>query len=151
MADDYAQAAVRHYNDAEILAGLGRFDNAGYLMGFAAECAMKKKLRDLHGNQKLKFDGHHPEPQRQIRIVLEGRSLSGPWLAIARDRTFFRGWTVEGRYAPDGQISPVTYQAWKASAERVLSEAKLRWKRAPATPPASEGGDANAPGRPTFR
>jgi hypothetical protein len=144
MADDYAQAAVRHYRDAEILAELGRFDNAGYLMGFAAECAMKKKLRDLHRNQNMKFDGHHPEPQRQIRIFLQGRGLGGPWLALASDRNLFAGWRVEGRYAPDGHVSAATYQKWKSSAERVLSETKLRWKGAPVRTAAPKKGETNA-------
>jgi len=65
MVDDYAQAPVRHHQDS---AELDRFDNAGYLMGFAAECAMKKKLRDLHGDQNLKFDGYHPVKTRQRKI-----------------------------------------------------------------------------------
>jgi len=134
---------VRHYEDAENLARLGRFDNAGYLIGFAAECAMKKKLRDLHGNQTQNFAGHHPEPQKQIRTFLEGRSLAGPWLAMARDRNLFAGWNIEVRYAADGRVDEATYRKWKSSAERVLSAAKLRWKSEPVTP-AQGGGGTNA-------
>jgi hypothetical protein len=144
MADDYAQAAVRHYQDAENLAKLGRFDNAGYLIGFAAECAMKKKLRDLHGNQSQNFDGHHPVPQKQIRTFLEGRRLTGPWLAIARDRNLFAGWNVEVRYAADGLVNEAMYQRWKSAAERVLSEARLRWKPETVRPVAQDSGGTNA-------
>jgi hypothetical protein len=145
MVDNYAEAAVRHYQDALNLAECGRFDNAGYLIGYAAECAMKKKLRDLHRNQKLKIDGHHPEPQRQIRTFLEKNRLSGPWLSLARNTNLFRGWSPDIRYASDGQIDGEKYLGWKAEAERVLSEARLRWKQEPAKPGAPESGETNAP------
>ena len=145
MADDYADAAVRHYRDAENLAERGRFDNAGYLIGYAAECAMKQKLRDLHSDPNRDFDGHHPGPQRQIRMFLEGRGLSGPWLSLVRNRSLFRGWSPDIRYASNGQINAGKYDGWKADAERVLSAAKLRWRQPPVQPGAPDSGETNAP------
>ena len=138
MVDDYAQAAIRHYQDAESLARLDRLDNAGYLIGFAAECALKKKLRDIHADQTMTFTGHHPEPQRQLRMILEGRNMTGVWLNLARDRSFFAGWSVDGRYAPNGHVTKDQYKNWKAATERVLSEARLRW-RPPLVKPAAAG------------
>ena len=44
---DLDAAANRHYEDACTLQSAKRFDNAGYHFGLAAECAIKKKLRDL--------------------------------------------------------------------------------------------------------
>jgi hypothetical protein len=39
--ENYEDAAVRHYDDAKALRDSGRGDNAGHLIGFAAECAIK--------------------------------------------------------------------------------------------------------------
>jgi hypothetical protein len=145
MADDYADAAVRHYRDAENLAERSRFDNAGYLIGYAAECAMKQKLRDLHGDQKKNFDGHHPQPQRQIRTFLEGRGLSGPWLSLVKNRSLFLGWSPDIRYASNDQIDSKKYAVWKVDAERVMSAAKLRWSQPPVKPGTPDSGETNAP------
>jgi len=42
--EDYKSAAIRHYADAKTLREAGQLDNAGHLIGFAAECAIKLKI-----------------------------------------------------------------------------------------------------------
>lgn len=42
--DDYPAAAEKHLNDAEALLGAGRFDGAGYLLGYAVECSLRTVL-----------------------------------------------------------------------------------------------------------
>jgi hypothetical protein len=43
-ADDFPSAAVRHLDDAQVLADARRPDGAVHAAGFAAECALKALL-----------------------------------------------------------------------------------------------------------
>ena len=43
--ESYEHAAMRHFADAEDLAARRRLDNAGHLIGLAAECAVKHAVR----------------------------------------------------------------------------------------------------------
>lgn len=45
--EDYQAAAIRHYLDASALRMAGRLDNAGHLIGFSAECAIKHRIDSL--------------------------------------------------------------------------------------------------------
>jgi hypothetical protein len=45
LQNDYESAAVRHIRDATALQAIGRFDNAGHLVGFAAESAIKLRIQ----------------------------------------------------------------------------------------------------------
>jgi hypothetical protein len=47
VAEDYQSAALRHFEDATTLRISGRYDNAGHLIGFAAECAIKHRIMSL--------------------------------------------------------------------------------------------------------
>jgi hypothetical protein len=58
--EDYQSAALRHYQNAQSLKSSGDLDNAGHLIGFAAECAIKFRIANLRpgmGNPH----GHFPE------------------------------------------------------------------------------------------
>ncbi len=50
MSEDYNEAALRHYRDAEHLADDNRIDNAAHLIGFAAECAIKHAFDGLQNS-----------------------------------------------------------------------------------------------------
>ncbi|NJM10773.1 MAG: hypothetical protein HC889_01610 [Synechococcaceae cyanobacterium SM1_2_3] len=63
-AEDYSSAAFRHWEDAQLLAGENRVENADQLYGLAAECAIKKALIELPAfskNRELhqKLQGTH--------------------------------------------------------------------------------------------
>ena len=60
MTQDYESAAVRHFEDAQTLWASGRVDNAGHLIGFAAECAIKHRISSLRPAAKSP-QGHFPE------------------------------------------------------------------------------------------
>ncbi len=60
MPEAYGDAAKRHYADARMLAASQRYDNAGHLIGFAAECALKHAL-DLHEPQAENPKLHLPQ------------------------------------------------------------------------------------------
>jgi hypothetical protein len=126
LPDDYSSAAKRHSVDAKTLSSAARYDNAGHLIGFAAECAMKYKLRALHKAPTLNFEGHHPRPQTMIRQFLQGRRLAGPWLALVSGSPLFNDWRIDDRYAPDGTVTKDMYDAWEASAEKIMNMAGIR-------------------------
>lgn len=126
IPDDYLSAAKRHRADAELLAADGRFDNAGHLIGFAAECAIKKKLRDLDRQPTACYDGHHPKPQTQLRASMNKMRLGGPWLALANGPKLFADWSVDGRYASDNTVTKAQYDAWKVATDKLFVLAKIR-------------------------
>ncbi|HDZ9442607.1 hypothetical protein [Klebsiella quasipneumoniae] len=54
--ENYREAAIRHLNDSERLLKINSVDNAGHLIGFAAECAIKYKIElNNSDNPKLHF------------------------------------------------------------------------------------------------
>lgn len=55
--ENYREAAIRHLNDSEKLLESNSVDNAGHLIGFAAECAIKYKI-ELNNNDNPKM--HFP-------------------------------------------------------------------------------------------
>jgi HEPN domain-containing protein len=126
MARNYAEAALRHYVDARNLANSGRYDDAGYLIGLAAECALKHAAQGFTVPKNSEIDGYLPQVKRIIRGLLDGRNVRGPLLAIANRREFFEHWHINNRYEANGHIDRVIYEEWMKSAEVALSAAKLR-------------------------
>jgi hypothetical protein len=122
--ENYEQAAVRHYLDAEQLAGAGRLDGAGHLMGFAAECAIKHAISSLRPAAQAP-DRHLPELVEAAKKVLQG-VRSSSLLALFRTPGYFAGWCVECRYHADGAVTAVQYEQWKRHTQRTLAAAQLR-------------------------
>jgi HEPN domain-containing protein len=65
MPRDYGQAAIRHFLDAQMLAEAGRYDDAGHLIGFAAECALKKAASGFTTPPNAEIEGHLPGPLKK--------------------------------------------------------------------------------------
>lgn len=102
MSDSFANAASRHRTDATHLADNKRFQNAGHLIGFAAECLVKSILQQ----QKIEIDPasglrvHFPNLRDVISKKGHGR-LMGPLLPILNGANFLMGWRAELRYEED--------------------------------------------------
>ena len=127
MPHSYHEAAVRHYNDAEHLARLKRFGGGAHLIGFAAECALKHAAGGFTSPKHAVIDGHLPgDVLRRIGYILQGRGASGQLLGIARDKTYFQGWSVNDRYEEDAYATAQQYAEWKTHADRAMSVARLR-------------------------
>jgi len=133
MPDNYAEAAVRHYRDAESLAAAGRYDNAGHLVGFAAECAIKNAIRKIERRPNAFIDGHFPAPLIAFRQAVEHSRTSGPMLALSRDRAYFSGWSVNDRYLSDNHVTAAQYESWKNSAQKAFRLTQLRYVEAEKT------------------
>ena len=124
MADDYVSAAKRHRADAATLAAAGRFDNAGHLVGIAAECVIKAKLRELNREPTADYDGHYPRIQGILRRKLEHRGITGPWLSLARRSDLLIGWDICDRYSPDNKAGKAEFQKWSEATEELFRISK---------------------------
>jgi hypothetical protein len=128
MPSDYAGAAMRHYIDAERLALLGRYDNAGHLIGFAAECALKKAARPFYSGSPTELEGHLPHDLKgRVKRELEGRNAKGQLLQlVAHNSNFFSDWNINDRYSADGHVDAVRFRNWLTQTRRIFAIAKLR-------------------------
>lgn len=116
------EAAVRHYRDALLLEKCSKLDNAGQLLGLAAECALKHFAR---GFAKGEIEGHLPSLKRTIRQILEGRRASGPLLQFVKSAAF-QDWSISDRYSATGHVSATQLSSWKQDVQKSLSIARLR-------------------------
>lgn len=73
MPNDYESAARRHMEDATTLEAAGKFDNAGHLIGFAAECAIKWRINNTRPTA-TSVHGHFPDLLIAARKQLGARS-----------------------------------------------------------------------------
>jgi hypothetical protein len=122
--ENYEQAAVRHFEDAEQLAQAGRYDGAGHLIGFAAECAIKYTISSLRPAAQAPYL-HLPGLVEVAKKVLQGvRGL--PLLEVFRMSDYFAGWSVQGRYHANGAVTESQYRQWHRHTERTLAAAQLR-------------------------
>jgi hypothetical protein len=64
MDEEYGEAAVRHLTDADILASGSRWGGAAYLVGFAAECAIKHRIETLRPEQGAPHGPFPRDPRR---------------------------------------------------------------------------------------
>lgn len=122
--ENFQDAAVRHHHDARRLAAGERFQNAGYLIGLAAECLVKGML-EKDGNTIERGSGfrcHFPELARVIgQYVGEGpyMRLLAP---IVVGSEFLSGWDVNTRYA--GELEPAVakgqFMAWQSDVSQLF-------------------------------
>jgi hypothetical protein len=119
--EHYESAAIRHLNDAKQLKKLGSFDNAGHLIGFAAECAIKHHLASIQPSKKSPH-GHFPDFLVTARKHITCRSSM--FQVIKQD--IFNDWDVSQRYFATGTTSQTDVNRWISQAQRVFAAANLK-------------------------
>lgn len=124
MEEKFAAAAVRHFEDADVLALSERLDGAGHLIGFSAECAIK------HGVLSIRSDidslhGHFPDLINIAKRHLSQRLHHGLYTVI-KNPLFMQGWKVEGRYSDNGNITKQQYELWRGQARSLMYAVRLR-------------------------
>jgi hypothetical protein len=124
LPEYYANAAVRHFLDAERLATIKSFDGAGHLIGFAAECAIKHSIEELRPTNQAPHI-HFPSLIEKAKRLLRGRSRH-PLFTLLQRTTFMTDWKIEHRYADNGTVTERGYLAWRGDASRALGAAQLR-------------------------
>jgi len=127
VAQNYGSAATRHFEDASALHASGRLDNAGHLIGFAAECAIKHRITSLQPGQGSP-QGHFPDILLAARKALGPRSgYTGMFDVIRAD--IFRGWNVNRRYDETGHTEAAELLKWFEATKRLFATAGLKARR----------------------
>lgn len=121
--EEYASAAARQYLDACKLAAVNRLDNAGHLMGFAAECAIKHQIGLVSptDNPQLHIPDLLPAARRRLGKRV---NYAGMYNIIKDD--ILPGWSVDQRYSADGNITEGALSNWTLTTRRLLGAAGIR-------------------------
>jgi hypothetical protein len=127
LAQDFKSAAVRHFEDAETLRASGRVDNAGHLIGFAAECAIKHRISSLRPSADSP-QGHFPEILIAARKRLGARSGYTSMYDIVKG-DIFKGWAVNRRYDETGHTDSAELTAWFSTTKRLFAAASVRVRK----------------------
>lgn len=122
--EDYAESAVRHYADAKRLKDGGRLDNAGQLMGFAAECAIKARIHELADEVEIPRS-HMPKLLENAKRHLCACDPKGSMLRVINESTF-QDWDVARRYYSTGHTTSDEFNSWSRVTRRLLGAAKIR-------------------------
>jgi len=127
--ENYAEAALRHWNDATLLEEKNRVENADHHYGFAAECAIKKALITLPAFSTVgALEKTYKEHINILWDRVNNQSLQKayPTLSAYLKSTHpFSDWHVKQRYAADGVISTAAMGLHKKSASRLLGSVNL--------------------------
>jgi hypothetical protein len=124
VSENYSEAAYRHFTDSERLAQLSRWDNAGHLVGFAAECAIKHGIATLQPAAGSPH-GHFPHLVDIARKHLKSRRSSALH-TLLKMPSLMKGWDVNLRYDGDGAVGQAQHTAWRGHATRLMGAAGLK-------------------------
>jgi hypothetical protein len=119
IQENYASAASRHLNDARSLCDAGRWDNAGYLAGYAVECSVKAVI-DRAG---FRLRAHLNEIPQELMLLAADLSLAArrypvdvdPDVDMVRSK-----WAPDLRYAQTGTLAQPDARVLVDSADRVF-------------------------------
>lgn len=131
--ENYADAALRHWNDAQLLEEENRVENADHHYGFAAECAIKKVLVVLPAFSTTGvLEMTYKEHVNILWYRVNNLSLQKSYPALSaylKSTHPFSDWHVKQRYAADGEISKAAMGLHKKSASRILGSVNLNGVR----------------------
>ena len=125
LMESFEHAARRHFADAEDLAARRRLDNAGHLVGLAAECAVKHAVRNVAPNPPRI---HFPE------LTGEMRKFGGRDTVLSKIRraltppahgSVFDDWSIAMRYRAGGHVEDAQYRKWKVATGQIMSAARI--------------------------
>ncbi|MCU6496526.1 hypothetical protein LPN04_01810 [Rugamonas sp. A1-17] len=120
----YEEAALRHYKCALLLKEANQLDEAGHLIGFAAECAIKHAIVSLRTTtDHTAPHGHFPTFLHIARKHITQRSSM---FDILKNNKLLTGWDVSRRYHGNGTTSEEELNSWIQDAKRVLACARIR-------------------------
>ncbi len=122
--EDFQAAAVRHFQDASVLRDAGRLDNAGHLIGFSAECAIKYRISSL-GSGASSPAQHLPDILIAARKRL-GERVSYTSMFSLLKSDIFADRAVDHRYSTTGKITQVQFDGWLNVTKRLLAAANIR-------------------------
>ena len=129
LAYSFPDAGRRDWTDAKHLAADDRFQNAGHLLGLAAECLAKEVLERagiITDKSSAQQWSHFPKIARDIRMDARTRAMI-PLLPILANSKFLDGWQVECRYevTMPGSAAETRYRSWRADVDKLFNAAGI--------------------------
>jgi hypothetical protein len=119
-------AAYRHLLAGEKLLGGHRNDVAGYLFGWAAECALKKMMQNS-GMKPLTEAQRRADPFyahfQTLKLLLRDTAsglLATKLRTYAEDASFMQFWDISMRYSDGKAIQQAWVDRWHQDAKHVL-------------------------------
>jgi hypothetical protein len=94
MTEKFGEAALRHLTDGEMLADGERWGGAGHLIDFAAECAIKHRIKTVLPKEDAP-GGHFPKLIDIAKRHLTGRSHLALSAVLKRKRGKLPGKPIE--------------------------------------------------------
>ena len=126
MQEDYESSAIRHYKDAVLLEQEGHLDNAGHLVGFAAECAIKLRIAALRAPPSAPHS-HLPHLLVAARKCFKQRDAYSAMYQLLKN-SLLDGWEVNRRYEQSGSLSKIDLDRWFKDTRRLLGSAGIKMK-----------------------
>jgi hypothetical protein len=105
---DFKNAAIRHYNDAELLYSNNRLANADHLYGLSAECYLKAEIIRMNPSfvdassnwiNRSEHGKHVNILWNQFQNYIQGRTTALTF--INSENNDFSDWSVNDRYEND--------------------------------------------------
>lgn len=125
FTSNMTKAANRNWAAAERLRNSEAPDRttAGYLYGFAAECAIKALYREIPWTTDSR-DGpvyaHFPRLKDTLRDAISGRGAAR--LARFTNQHFMEGWAIDIRYSDGQRPDETTLVRWRMDADSARAE-----------------------------
>jgi len=134
MAEAYADAAVRHWSDAEFFNTARRLPNADQLYGFAAECALKVALIKIPscmdgGVLQRRYKEHVAELWELIPLQSIERIAVGLVPLLRMQNKPFADWSIDQRYESGEAINTNIVNKHRDAARRALGALGLLGER----------------------
>jgi hypothetical protein len=123
LLEDYLDAALRHYKDAETLRSLGDLDNAGHLIGFAAECAIKYRISTIITANNPRV--HFPDIAQAAKKHFGHRGGYHPLFDVLK-RDLMVGWAIDRRYFSTGNTTAVELDSWFQDTKRIFASVSIK-------------------------
>jgi len=128
---NFPEAALRHYEDGEILYKNNRIDNSDQLFGYSAECAIKSCLLPRcfkNGDLDKNYWTHINVLWNRISININSKAF--PTLGgLLKNNQPFGNWDVNNRYEKTGYINRSQCEIHRRWTVRILGSIGLLGKR----------------------
>lgn len=135
MSENYMEAALRHWRDAELLKTQNRVENADQLYGITAECAVKLALSSSPGctSKGVLREGYRKHIDvLWDKIPVQSLAKRFPCLpALASLANPYQDWRIDQRYDADGSVQAPVVESHREIAKRLLGAVHLIGSRAP--------------------
>ena len=120
--EDFADAHIRHWKDAELLFRERRLANADHLYGISAECGLKTVMKDLGDFPELPSDyrKHFPKLWTIFQDFAKDRDGARYAALLAGDDPF-SDWSIADRYAHRSNFAGAAVKKHRQGVETVRS------------------------------